>query len=72
MTKTEAKKKVAELRREASKITTVLTPTPQWILDQTGGQNWTPEQNRRAIEIALNNIDGLSAQLREALVGEES
>jgi hypothetical protein len=68
MTKTETKRLVAELRREAALISNVLTPTPQWILDQTGGRNLTDDEIRGRIEEALNNVDGISAQLREAWV----
>lgn len=65
MTKTETKRLVAELRREAAVVTNVLTPTPQWILDQTGGRNMTPDEVQERIVDALNTIDGLSAMLRE-------
>jgi len=74
MTKTEAKRLVAELRREAASITQALTPTPQWVAEQIGLDQGS-EKHQAAlgsrIEEALNNIDGLSALLREGLIDVE-
>ena len=77
MTKTEAKALVRELRQHAAKVTDTLTPTPQWIVEQMQETHpgWLPVANLPAghprrteyIEEALNNIDGISAMLREAL-----
>lgn len=68
MTKTEAKRTVAEMRREAAKITDILTPTPQWILDQTGGTNPGPDEIAAVTARALGNIAVLSERLRKGLV----
>lgn len=70
MTKTETRRLVAELRREAAKITTAITPTPAWLLREMGTSPMSQEQVTAIIEDALNNIDGISAQLREGLAPE--
>lgn len=67
MTKTAARATVAELRREARRITDALTPTPAWIVREIGHEPQSPERRAQIIEDALKNIDGLAAQLREGL-----
>lgn len=70
MTKTAAKALVADLRREAAKITAALTPTPQWIQTELGIDQSSPEyqaRRDRIIRDALDRVDAVSAELRKGL-----
>ena len=60
MTKTEFKRLLIEIRKNSSVVS--------GILEQFGVQGIQDNERRMAqVEEHLNNIDGLSAQLREAL-----
>jgi hypothetical protein len=68
VTKTEAKRKVAEMRRAARRVTDALTPTPAWILRETGQSPPHPATTTRIIATALDEVERLSAELRRGLV----
>lgn len=63
MTKTEVKQTVAELRKNAQRISNLLDSQPSRAVGD--------DYKQARIEESLNNIDGLTAMLREGLLDEE-
>ena len=66
MTKTQARKIAADLRRETGALQRSLEPlASKWVLDQMGRQDLTEEQRKAKVREHLKDLEDLLDQLRE-------
>jgi hypothetical protein len=67
MTKTEAKKHLADAKRSIRWAQTSMDPTPQWILNQTGGTNPTEAEMKTTVTRFVLQAEESLAALRRWL-----